>query len=172
MKHTLKRFIRVTKMIDANGVYQEIENTIKNVEIIQSCLSQIEQEFTDTNYPNWKFNVNLNCKLSVNPVCQVYGDTIEKGLNCTAKVIIEFRCCKKKPTVNLTFTGLRYIYFNEEFTQTMSNFHNLPDIPFEVLRVICKILDETKYENQLTKAIKELKVEWKELDLNKDFKNG
>lgn len=160
-------------MVDAIRVYQELEQTVKNVEIVQSCLSQIEQEFTITNYPHWKFKVKLIGKLSEFPVCHVSGDTIETGLNCSAKVGIEFRCCKNKPTVNLTFTGLRYISsFNEEFTQTMSNFHNLPNVPFEVLRAICKILDETKYENQLTKAIKELKVEWKKLELNKDFKNG
>lgn len=159
-------------MVNADSVYKEVEHTIKNVEIIQSCLSQIEQEFTDTNYPNWKFEVNLKGKLSGFPVCHVSGDTIETGLNCSAKVGIEFRCCKNKPTVNLTFTGLRYISFNEEFIQTMSHFLDLPNVPFEVLRIICKILDETKYENQLTKAIKELKIELKKFDLNKDFKNG
>ena len=159
-------------MVDANSVYQDVEHTIKNVEIIQSCLSQIEQEFTDTNYPNWKFNVNLNGKLSVNPVCQVSGETIEKGLNCSAKVVIEFRCCKQKPTVNLIFTSVRFICLDNEFLNLLNQFQRLPNVPFEMLRAICKILNETKYENQVTKAVKQLKVEWKKLDLNKDFKNG
>ena len=48
----------------------------------------------------------------------------------------------------------------------------MPNVPFEMLRAICKILDETKYENLVTKGTKELKVELKKLDLNKDFKNG
>ena len=159
-------------MVDANSVYQDVEHTIKNVEIIQSCLSQIEQEFTDTNYPNWKFNVNLNGKLSVNPVCQVSGETIEKGLNCSAKVVIEFRCCKQKPTVNLIFTSVRFICLDNEFLNLLNQFQSFPNVPFEMLRAICKILDETKYENQVTKAVKQLKVELKKFDLNKDFKNG
>ena len=159
-------------MVDADGVYKEVEHTIKNVETIQSCLSQIEQEFTDTNYPNWKFKVNLNGKLSVNPVCQVSGETIEKGLNCSAKVVIEFRCCKQKPTVNLIFTSVRFICLDNEFLNLLNQFQRLPNVPFEMLRAICKILDETKYENLVTKGTKELKVELKKLDLNKDFKNG
>lgn len=159
-------------MVDADGVYKEVENTIKNVETIQSCLSQIEQEFTDTNYPNWKFKVNLNGKLSGNPVCTVTGETIEKGLNCSAKVGIEFRCCKQKPDVKLTFSGLRFICFEAEYLQTMRQFHTMKNVPFDVLRAVCRIIDETKYENLVTKATKELKVELKKLDLNKDFKNG
>ena len=87
-------------MVNVGGVYKEVEHTIKNVEIIQNCLSQIEQEFTDTNYPNWKFDVNLDETLFGNPICYVTGETIEKGLNCYASIGIQFRCCKQKPTVN------------------------------------------------------------------------
>lgn len=159
-------------MIDANGVYQEIENTIKNVEIVQTCLSQIEQEFTDTNYPNWKFDVELVGKLSGNPECYVTGETIEKGLNCSAKIGIEFRCCKQKPTVNIEVAGLRFICLDKEYLQTMNQFISMKNVPFELLRVVCKMLDETKYENLVTKGIKELKIELKKFDLNKDFKNG
>lgn len=158
-------------MVDANGVYQEVENTIKNVEIVQTCLSQIEQEFTDTNYPNWKFKVSLNGKLSGNPVCYISGDTIEKGLNCSAKVGIEFRCCKNKPTVNLVYTSVRFICFDVELLQLLGRFQSLPNVPFKVLRAVCKILDETKYEHLVTKGIKQLKVELKKLNINKDFKN-
>ena len=159
-------------MVDADSVYQEVERTIKNVEIIQNCLSQIEQEFTDTNYPNWKFEVNLNGKLCGNPVCYVSGETIEKGLNCTAKIGIEFRCCKKNPTVNLQVTSLRFICLDDDFLLTMRQFHHMPNVPFELIRAICRILDETKYENLVPKGTKELKIELKKLDLNKDFKNG
>ena len=159
-------------MVDADGVYKEVEQTIKNVETIQSCLSQIEQEFTDTNYPNWKFKVFLNGNLSGKPVCTVTGETIEKGLNCSAKVGIEFRCCKNKPTINLTFANLRFVCLDAEFLQTINQIRSMKNIPFELLRTICKILDETKYENLINKATKELKIELKKLDLNKDFKNG
>ena len=158
-------------MVDAAGVYQEVEHTIKNVEIIQNCLSQIEQEFTDTNYPNWKFEVNLEGKLCGNPVCYVSGETKEIGLNCSAKIGIKFRCCKKKPTVNLEVTGLRFICLDKEFLHIMSQFYNMPNVPFELIRAICRILDETKYENLVNKGTKELKIELKKLDLNKDFKN-
>jgi hypothetical protein len=48
----------------------------------------------------------------------------------------------------------------------------MSNVPFELLRVICKILDETKYENLVTKGTKELKIELKKFDLNRDFKNG
>lgn len=159
-------------MVNADGVYKEVEHTIKNVEIIQNCLSQIEQEFTDTNYPNWKFEVNLNGKLSANPVCYVTGETIEKGLNCSAKIGIQFRCCKKKPTVNLEVAGLRFIWLDKEYLQTMNQFISMPNVPFELIRAVCKILDETKYENLVTKGTKELKIELKKFDLNGDFKNG
>lgn len=159
-------------MVDADSVYQEVERTIKNVEIIQNCLSQIEQEFTDTNYPNWKFEVNLNGKLGGNPVCYVSGETIEKGLNCTAKIGIVFRFCKKKPTVTLEVTSLRFICLDDDFLHTMRQFHHMPNVPFELIRAICRILDETKYENLVPKGTKELKIELKKLDLNKDFKNG
>ena len=159
-------------MINANSVYKALEHTIKNVETIQNCLSQIEQEFTDTNYPNWKFEVNLNGKLFGNPVCDVTGETIEKGLNCSAKIGIQFRCCKKKPTVNIKVAGLRFICLDKEYLQTMNQFIYMSNVPFELLRVICKILDETKYENLVTKGTKELKIELKKFDLNKDFKNG
>lgn len=159
-------------MVNADSVYKEIEYTIKNVEIIQNCLSQIEQEFTDTNYPNWKFEVNLNGKLFGNPVCVVTGETIEKGLNCSAKIGIQFRCCKKKPTVNIKVAGLRFICLDKEYLQTMNQFIYMSNVPFELLRAVCKILDETKYENLVTKGTKELKIELKKFDLNKDFKNG
>ena len=159
-------------MVDADSVYQEVEHTIKNVENIQNCLSQIEQEFTDTNYPNWKFEVELNGKLSGNPVCYVTGETKERGLNCSANIGIQFRCCKQKPTVNLECTGLRFICLDDEYIQTMEQFRSMKNIPFELLRTICKILDETKYVNLVNKATKELKIELKKLDLNKDFKNG
>lgn len=159
-------------MVNADGVYKEVEHIIKNVEIIQNCLSQIEQEFTDTNYPNWKFEVNLNGKLSTNPVCCVTGETIEKGLNCSANIGIQFRCCKKKPTVNLKVAGLRFVCLDKEYLQTMNQFISMPNIPFELVRAICKILDETKYENLVTKGTKELKIELKKFDLNGDFKDG
>lgn len=159
-------------MVDADGVHKEVENTLKNVEIIQNCLSQIEQEFTDTNYPNWKFEVNLDGKLCGKPMCTVTGETIEKGLNCSADIGIQFRCCKQKPTVNLDFTGLRFICLDDEYLQTMKQIRSMKNIPFKLLRTICKILDETKYENLINKATKELKIELKKLDLNKDFKNG
>lgn len=159
-------------MVNADSVYKEIEYTIKNVEIIQNCLSQIEQEFTDTNYPNWKFDVDLNGKLFGNPVCYVTGETIEKGLNCSAKIGIQFRCCKKKPTVNIKVAGLRFICLDKEYLQTMNKFISMSNVPFELLRAVCKILDETKYENLVTKGTKELKVELKKFDLNEDFKNG
>lgn len=159
-------------MVDADGVYKEVEHTIKNVETIQSCLSQIEQEFTDINYPNWKFDVELNDKLSGSPECYVTGETIEKGLNCSAKIGIEFRCCKKKPTVNIDVAGLRFICLDKGYLETMNQFLAMPNVPFELLRAICKILDETKYENLVAKGIKELKIVLKKFDLNKDFKNG
>lgn len=159
-------------MVNADSVYKEIEYTIKNVELIQNCLSQIEQEFTDTNYPNWKFEVNLNGKLFGTPVCYVTGETIEKGLNCSAKIGIQFRCCKKKPSVNIKVAGLRFICLDKEYLQTMNQFIYMSNVPFELLRAVCKILDETKYENLITKGIKELKVELKKFDLNGDFKNG
>lgn len=159
-------------MVDADGVYKEVEHTIKNVETIQSCLSQIEQEFTDTNYPNWKFDVELNGKLSGNPVCYVIGETIEKGLNCSAKIRIEFRCCKQKPTVNIEVAGLRFICFDKDYLQTMNQFISMKNVPFELIRAVCKILDETKYENLVAKGTKELKIVLKKFDLNKDFKNG
>jgi len=160
-------------MVNAGGVYKEVEHTIKNVEIIKNCLSQIEQEFTDTNYPNWKFDVELDGKLSGNPVCYVMGETIEKGLNCSAKIGIQFSCCKKKPTVKITpLTGLRFICLDKEYRQTMGQILDMSNVPFELIRAICKILDETKYENLVNKGTKELKIELKKFDLNRDFKNG
>jgi len=159
-------------MINTDHIYKEVEHTIKNVEIIQNCLSQIEQEFTDTNYPNWKFEVELNGKLSGNPVCYVIGETKERGLNCSAKIGIQFRCCKQKPTVNIEVTGLRFICFDKEYLETMNQFTSMSNVPFELIRTVCKILDETKYENLVNKGTKELKIELKKFDLNGDFKNG
>lgn len=66
-------------MIAVGDVYKEVEHTIKNVELIKNCLRQIEQEFTDTNYPNWKFDVVLNDRFSENPGCHVSGIAIERG---------------------------------------------------------------------------------------------
>lgn len=159
-------------MIDVGDVYKEVEYTIKNVELIKNCLRQIEQEFTDTNYPNWKFDVNLNGKLSGKPVCCVTGETKEKGLNCSAKIEIQFRCCKKKPTVNLKYVYLSFNCVDIEYLKTMEQILNMPNVPFELTRVICKILAETKNENLVTKGTKELKIALKKFDLNKDFENG
>ena len=47
----------------------------------------------------------------------------------------------------------------------------MSNVPFELLRTICKILDETKYENLVNKGTKELKIELKKFELNGDFKN-
>lgn len=156
-------------MVNVVGVYKEVEHTIKNVEIIQNCLSQIEQEFTDTNYPNWKFDVELYGKLSGTPWCFVTGETKEKGLNCSATIIIQFRCCEQKPTVNIEVTSLRFICLDKEYLQTMNQLTSMPNVPFELIRAVCKILDETKYKNLVTKGTKELKIELKKFDLNKDF---
>lgn len=54
----------------------------------------------------------------------------------------------------------------------MEQILNMPNVPFELTRVICKILAETKHENLVTKGKKELKIALKKLDLNKDFENG
>ena len=105
-------------------------------------------------------------------MCYVTGETIEKGLNCSAKIGIQFRCCKKKPTVNIEVVGLRFICLDKDYLDTMHQFTSMPNVPFELLRTICKILDETKYENLVTKGTKELKIELKKFDLNGDFKDG
>ena len=98
--------------------------------------------------------------------------TKERGLNCSAKIGIQFRCCKQKPTVNIEVAGLRFICLDKEYLETMHQFTSMPNVPFELLREICKILDETKYEHLVNKGTKELKIELKKFDLNKDFKNG
>lgn len=156
-------------MIDVSGEYKELEHTIKNVELIKNCLNQIEQEFTDTNYPNWKFDVVLNNRFNEKPGCHVSGITIERGLNCHATIEIQFKCCKQKPIVNLNYAYLGFNCVDIEYLKTMEKILQIPNVPFEMTRVICKILAETKYENLITKAIKELKIELKKFDLNKDF---
>ena len=172
MKHTLKQFTRVTKMINTDHIYKEVEHTIKNVELIKNCLSQIEQEFTDTNYPNWIFDVVLNDRFSENPGCHVNGISIERGLNCHATIEIQFICGKQKTIVNLNYAYLSFNCVDIEYLKTMEQILNMPNVPFELTRVICKILAETKYENLVTKGIKELKIALKKLDLNKDFENA
>lgn len=158
-------------MVDTENVHTSINNALINTEKLKTWLVKIEQEFTDDNYPNWKFNVELCGNLSGNPVYYVTGETKESGLNCPAKIGIKIRCYKQKPTVNLTVTGLRFICLDKEYLQTMNQFISMPNVPFELIRVICKILDETKYENLVTQGTKELKIELKKFDLNKDFEN-
>lgn len=159
-------------MIAVGDVYKEVEHTIKNVELIKKCLRQIEQEFTDTNYPNWKFDVVLNDRFSENPGCHVSGIAIERGLNCHATIEIQFRCCKQKTNVNLNYAYLSFNCVDIEYLKTMEQILNMQNVPFELTRVICKILAETKHENLVTKEKKELKIALKKLDLNKDFENG
>lgn len=159
-------------MVDTENVHTSINNALINTEKLKTLLVKIEQEFTDDNYPNWKFNVELCGKLSGNPVCCVNGETIEKGLNCTSKIEIQFRFCKQKPTVNLNYAYLSFNCDDIEYLKTMEQILNMPNVPFELTRVICKILAETKHENLVTKGTKELNIALKKLDLNKDFENG
>lgn len=83
-------------MVDTENVHTSINNALINTEKLKTLLVKIEQEFTDTNYPNWKFDVVLNDRFSENPGCHVSGITLERGLNCHATIEIQFKCGKQK----------------------------------------------------------------------------
>lgn len=159
-------------MVDTENLHTSINNALINIENLKRWLVKIEQEFTDDNYPNWHFDVVIKGTFSNNPVGFVMGKTIEKGLNIPVCLEVKFNCCDKSTTIiNINWMKFRFQFQNSDFEydSIFKEILKIKVIPFDMLRKICDILNKAYNITDLGLIKKQLKIELKKFNLNKDF---
>lgn len=166
-------------MIKTDRIDEHVTKCRNNADSIEIAIETIRNDLNDTNFPNWDWDIVLRGTLQNKPYLSLRGTYHNpQKYSEYASIMIECACCNKQHKSSFRITAIQTVLYQHSLPYSHTHLYDeaIEDVVglkcdklTTDIAKICKILTETKTENDLSYCKMQVGSIIKQINLKKDF---